>query len=1234
MHLELLSLPLAAGSLPLSRIVAITLPALISSFVSAATVDLPRFPALSPDGTILVFSWRGDLWRAAATGGEAVRLTSNTANETRSGFTPDGTRIVFESDREGLKNLWSMRSDGSDLRQLTEIDSTFSLSSVGVLDGKPVAFIDTAMEGDLYRSMRPYVVSIDGGTPVRLHDAFGAAAVSSPDGARVLFERGSSPWSRRGYHGPDNRNVWMYQPATKSFEQLTKYDGNDGVPRFIGADEFVYISDRGNGSLNLHRAKVGAAIDSGARLTDFDGMDIHGVAVALDGTSAVVAVLGDLWRIDLTKEGAVAEKLAFTAADDGLVNREFRAIGRDVDEVALSPDGKTMAFVANGDVFVRATEEKSPTRRVSEGEARERDIAWSADGLSLYFVSDSDGSDSIYAATVAQTRGDVKDQGKDKSKEDAAKDDAAKSDESATPSSDAKDEAKDDAKSDEKDESKDDAKSKKKPAKKDPLFDSARWADAIRFNTKPLTQGGDDDRRPLASPDGTTLLFTRNVGNLARLELATGVVTELVDGWDDEIEYVFSPDSSLIAFAHSDQDFNKDIWLMPADGSKPAVNVTRHPDNDASPRFSADGKILAFLSERTNEEVDAWVVMLDRDLEGLSARDLEQYYKDAAESIKKRKPLETKPPETKAPVIVAPAAAAIEVTPLAVTTEPAAVVATDPAAIPPAQPIATPETPTSSATDPAQAAATTEVVAKPATAAPKKPLFDELELDDAYMRVRRVTTLPGDEGSLLLLPTGDSIVFSATEGKESALFTIKTDGTAQKKITGPTRVFGLNFAGDRVVAIGGGQGQTVSLTGEAKNFDIAATSEIALSKRNAQKLDETSRIMARKFYKSPADKGLDWPALTARYRELATHARTPDEFDFVANMFIGHLDASHLGVRTPDGSSAGAGAGPGNAASSGAARRTQGRLGVTTISAEGGRRVTAVLPNSPAALASPRLEVGDLITAIDFEAVDPSKPLESMLMGKTGQESIVAFTRQGAETTPPTTAQTLNSIIVPMASSQERTLRYTAETLENAAKVTQLSGGRLGYLHIASMDQPSLDRFERDLYAAAHGKDGLIIDVRNNGGGFTADRLLSSIDVRRHAYAIPRDGDLTRTSSYPQDRLFIQRYTMPMAMLANEKSFSNAEIIAHAFKTLGRGPLVGQQTAGGVISTGSESLVDGTSVRMPFRGWYIEGTGKDMEENGAMPDFVVPQTPQDESNNFDAQLARAVTELMKSVPSK
>jgi dipeptidyl aminopeptidase/acylaminoacyl peptidase len=146
----------------------------------------------------------------------------------------------------------------------------------------------------------------------------------------------------------------------------------------------------------------------------------------------------------------------------------------------------------------------------------------------------------------------------------------------------------------------------------------------------------------VASPDGKSLLFMRNPGNLARLDLESGEIKLMRNGWDDELEYVYSPDGALIAFAESDQDFNKDIWIMAADGSKSPVNVTRHPDNELAPRFSADGKILAFLSERTNEEFDVWMVNLDRDLDGLSQRDLDQYFKDAAEAAKKRKPLEVK----------------------------------------------------------------------------------------------------------------------------------------------------------------------------------------------------------------------------------------------------------------------------------------------------------------------------------------------------------------------------------------------------------------------------------------------------------------------------------------------------------------------------------------------------------------------------------------------------------------
>jgi tricorn protease len=98
------------------------------------------------------------------------------------------------------------------------------------------------------------------------------------------------------------------------------------------------------------------------------------------------------------------------------------------------------------------------------------------------------------------------------------------------------------------------------------------------------------------------------------------------------------------------------------------------------------------------------------------------------------------------------------------------------------------------------------------------------------------------------------------------------------------------------------------------------------------------------------------------------------------------------------------------------------------------------------------------------------------------------------------------------------------------------------------MSQASLDEFERDLCAAAQGKDGLLVDVRNNGGGSTADRVLASLMSPVHAYTVPRGADRSYTNGYPQDRLFIQRWTLPANMLCNEKSFSNAEIVSHAFK--------------------------------------------------------------------------------------
>jgi len=353
--------------------------------------------------------------------------------------------------------------------------------------------------------------------------------------------------------------------------------------------------------------------------------------------------------------------------------------------------------------------------------------------------------------------------------------------------------------------------------------------------------------------------------------------------------------------------------------------------------------------------------------------------------------------------------------------------------------------------------------------------------------------------------------------------------------------------------------------------------------------------------------GLDWRGVTRKYLQLAQAARTSDEFDHIANRLLGELNGSHLGINSPD---------PANPL-----QRPMGRLGITTVRQKNGYKITSILPDGPADRGKMRLKVNDVITTIDLEPIGNEDTLESTLAGKADKEVVVTILRDGKE---------LAALLTPITYERLSDLEYNHWRRENARKVDELSGGKIGYIHILAMSQPSLDVFERDLYAAAEGKAGLIIDVRNNGGGSTADRLLASIMYPRHAYTQARGMSKEIKDGYPQDRLFIQRYDKPIDMLCNEKSFSNAEIIAHAFKTLKRGTLVGQTTAGGVISTGGTSLLDGTTVRIPGRSWYLPD-GTNMERHGAVPDLIVQQTPEDEVKNEDAQLRAAVEDLMKRV---
>ncbi|SHK69302.1 S41 family peptidase [Rhodothermus profundi] len=506
----------------------------------------------------------------------------------------------------------------------------------------------------------------------------------------------------------------------------------------------------------------------------------------------------------------------------------------------------------------------------------------------------------------------------------------------------------------------------------------------------------------------------------------------------------------------------------------------------------------------------------------------------------------------------------------------------------------------------------------------------QIDLERIHERLRRVTALPGNEAELAISKDGETFYFVANRGgrtqnyeAEVDLYRIRWDGTELKRLTeNDTDPRQLRLSRDgKYLFFLRPSGQIVRLNpenGRQETLRFEARMTIDYREERRQIFEEAWRTLAQGFY-DPQFHGVDWQALHDKYLPWALQASTNRDFRDVFSWMLGELNASHLGLFGPDRTET--------------QRERTGLLGVEVEPVPEGVRIRHVVPGAPADREDSRLHVGEIITAVDGTPVSEVDNFYRLLVDKVDQRvRLTVRARDGQRRTV---------VIRPVGSLRQAL--YEEWVAKRRALTERYSNGRLGYIHVQGMNWPSFERFERELVASGQGKEGLIIDVRYNGGGWTTDYLLTVLTVRRHAYTIPRGAaarlDLPHRRAfrahYPfGERLPFAAWTKPVAALCNQNSFSNAEIFSHAFKNLGLGPLVGTPTFGAVISTGGVRLIDGSFVRLPFRGWFVYADDTNMENGPAIPDIIVEEAPDSKARGEDPQLRAAVEALLARIDAR
>jgi tricorn protease len=355
-----------------------------------------RHQTISPDGSQIVFTYKGDLYKVAATGGDAQQLTFHEAHDYQAVWSKDGKKIAFASNRYGNFDIYVMSANGGAATRLTfhssdEQPFTFTHDDQGVLFG--AVRMDEVDHRQFPTGSQPevYNVPVSGGRVDQVFTIPAEFLNVSKDGKTILYhdkKGGENIW-RKHHESSITRDIWKYDVANNAHQMITTYAGEDRMPIFSNDEKSFYYLSEQSGTFNVHKSDIDGTTTN--QLTSFD---LHPVRFLSVGNGTIC--FGFDGKLYTMKEGQEPKKLRVNITTQQISNNDqFISVDGGVNEMEVSPDGKEIAFIARGEVFVTSIEE-SFTKRITNTPEAERFVTWGPDGKSVVYSSERDGKWSVY----------------------------------------------------------------------------------------------------------------------------------------------------------------------------------------------------------------------------------------------------------------------------------------------------------------------------------------------------------------------------------------------------------------------------------------------------------------------------------------------------------------------------------------------------------------------------------------------------------------------------------------------------------------------------------------------------------------------------------------------------------------------------------------------------------------------------------------------------------------------